>query len=208
MIEAFKNPHLDRPTAIRLDGDTVYGHACKWGTEHLALPGVTPPRPADDSYRYFHLGGYEWQGQDVDVGAITLHTVHAPLRMTGPEAVKHYEDTGTVCAYVRAGNDEHGIWFSGKLAKGVDEADREALLGAKVSGDWRGYNGHRELIGMLAVNVPGFAVEREAALIAAGSREPLALVASGIVERDEDYDAHARLRAIVAKRGLAARVKR
>lgn len=206
MIEPFKNPGLAQPTPIRFDGDTVYGHAAAWGTDHLGIPGVTPPRGTDGLYRYFHLGGYEWQGQDIDVGAITLHTTHAGIRLSGDEAVKHYEDTGSVAAYVRAGDDASGIWFCGRLAKGISDEDREALLGAKISGDWRGYNGRRELIGMLAVNVPGFSVPRERALLAAAGSDHLALIASGIVF-GSDPDPRVALRTRVARRKLAARIR-
>lgn len=201
MIEPFKNPQLAAPTPIRIEGDVVYGHACEWARMHTAV-GVKPPRESDPEYRYFHLGGYEWQGQDVDVGCITLHTTHAGLGMTGQEAIKHYEDTGSVCAYVRAGNDAHGIWYCGKLRKGITEEDIEALRGAKISGDWRGYNGRRELIGMLACNVPGYPIERERVLVAGGS---LALVASGIVPLPSVRD---RLRIRVARSRLAARARR
>jgi hypothetical protein len=189
MIEPFKNPGLDRPTPIRiLEDGTVYGHACEWARMHTAIRGVTPPR-TDGAYRFFHLGGYQWKGQDVDVGSITLHTLHADLRLPGDEARAHYENTGSVAAYVRAGDDEHGVWFCGRLRSGLADEDVEALRGAKVSGDWRGYNGQRELIGMLAVNVPGFPVERERVLVAGG----LALVASGVVPLDVK-EARGRLR--------------
>jgi hypothetical protein len=54
-----------------------------------------------------------------------------------------------------------------------------------VSGDWRPINGHLELVGLLAVNVPGFPVPRQRALAASvgdeGEYETLALVAAGIV---------------------------
>jgi hypothetical protein len=199
MIEPFKNPGLDRPTPLRIDGDTVYGHACDWNRLHTGVPGVRASDVrGDGEYRYFHLGGYQWQGKDIDVGAITLHTVHADIRLPGDDARAHYENTGAVAAYVRAGNDEHGLWFCGKLAKGLCEADVEALRGSKISGDWRGYQGKRELIGLLAVNVPGFPVERERVLVAGAS---LALVASGIVPRDA-RSSRARLSAALMRRKL------
>jgi hypothetical protein len=206
MIEPFKNPGLERPTPLRIEGDVIYGHFCAWGTPHLALPGVTPPRSASD-YRYFHLSGYQWQGQDIDVGKITLHTTHASIRVTGDEAVRHYEDTGTVAAYVRAGEDQHGGWFSGKLAKSLSDEDTEALRGSTPSGDWRGYNGRRELIGILAVNVPGFPIERERALVASAEHaDRLALVASGLVVNETGPGE--RLRIHMARKALKRRMKK
>lgn len=211
MIEPFKDPGLSRPTPLRIEGDVIYGHFCAWGTEHLARRGVTPPKSPSE-YRYFHLSGYEWQGRDIDVGKITLHTTHAGIRMTAEDAVQHYENTGTVAAYVRAGDDEHGGWFCGRVASGLDDATMEALRAATPSGDWRGYNGKRELIGILAVNVPGFPIERERALIAAAGSDHLALVASGLVPNGvepaarELDDAASRLRLRLARKRLAALV--
>lgn len=205
MIEPFKDPRLDAPTPIHLDGDVVYGHVAGWHTEHIGARGVNAPRNHSD-YRYFHLGGYEHDGQVIDVGQITMHTTHAGLRLPADEARKAYEDTGAVAAYIRCGEDAHGIWFSGKLAKGLDEADREALLGSKVSGDWRPIQGRAELIGVLAVCIPGFPIPRARALVAAGDAEPLALVAAGIV-LDAEPDTSIRLRARVARKRLAARLR-
>lgn len=203
MIEAFKDPRLDRPTPLRIEGDVVYGHFCAWGTPHLGMPGVTPPRSAS-GYRYFHLSGYQHDGQDIDVGKITLHTTHAGIRLAGDEAVRHYEHTGSVAAYVRAGDDAHGGWFCGKLAKGLSDENLEALRAATPSGDWRGYNGTRELIGILAVNVPGFPIERERALIATAGSDHLALVASGLVRNH----AGEKLRIHLARKALTRRLKR
>jgi hypothetical protein len=202
MIEAFKNPGFSRPTPLRIDGDTISGHFCAWGTPHLAMPNVTPPR-SQSGYRYFHLSGYQLDdGSEIDVGKITLHTTHAGLRVSSEQAVAHYENTGTVAAYVRAGDDEHGGWFCGRLAKNLDDATVEALRAATPSGDWRGYQGRRELIGILAVNVPGFPIERERALVAAGN-ESLALVASGLVVNDP----RDQLRLRVARKALKRRLK-
>lgn len=200
MIEAFKDPQLDRLTPLTVRGDLIYGHFCDWNREHLALPGVKPPRVAD--YRYFHLSGYDWQGKDIDVGKLTLHTTHAPITANSAAARDHYEHTGSVAAYVRAGNDAFGGWFCGRVAKGLDEADLEALRGATPSGDWRGVDGKRELIGLLAVNVPGFPIERERVIVAGGG---LALVASGLVLNEAGSPAQ-RLALREARRALRTRV--
>lgn len=194
--EPFKDPGLTKPTPLRIDGDVVWGHFCCWETMHTGARVRAAETRTDGAYRYFHLGGYKWQGKDIDVGSLTLRTVHADIRLNGPDAIRHYEDTGAVAAYVRAGDDAHGGWFCGRLRKGISEEDIEALRGAKVSGDWRGYQGRRELIGMLAVNTPGFPVQRERVLVAGG----LSLVASGVVE--QDYDPRSRLKRHVLARRL------
>lgn len=204
MIEPFKDPGLDRPTPLTVLRDgTIFGHFCAWGTPHMARGSITPPR-SPSGYRYFHLSGYDWNGVDLDVGKITLHTTHADIRAGGQAAIDHYENTGSVAAYVRAGEDRHGGWFCGRVAKGLSDADLEALRGATPSGDWRGYNGARELIGILAVNVPGFPVERERVLVASGE-DRLALVASGLVVNDRSPGD--RLRLHFARKALARRRK-
>lgn len=208
MIEAFKNPGLDRPTPIKiLDDGTVYGHVADWAGSHIGRRGTKPPRN-HTGYRYFHLGAYKLGSQEIDVGCITLHAGHSDIRLGADEARKAYEDTGSVAAYIRCGEDSHGIWFSGKLAKGMDDADVEALRGAKVSGDWRGINGKAELIGVLAVNIPGFPIPRERVLVAAGQADPLSLVACGVVENTYVSQVRQELRASVLRRRLAARLKR
>ena len=204
MIEPFKNPNLHAPTPIRVLADgTVFGHACDWNRVHTALPGVRAPRECNPDYPYFHLGGYEWKGQEIDVGKITFHALHADVRLPADEARAHYENTASVAAYVKAGNDAHGVWFCGRVAKGLSDEDVEALRGASVSGDWRAYQGRRELIGMLACNVPGFPIERERVMVAGAS---LALVASGVIPNDYVSTARLRLRHRVARARLRARI--
>jgi hypothetical protein len=208
MIEAFKNPMLDKPSPIKILSDgTVYGHVADWNGTHIGRLGVKPPRNHTD-YRYFHLGAYLHGEKEIDVGCITLHTQHSDLHLTAEEARRAYEDTGAVAAYIKCGEDQFGIWFSGKLAKGLDEADVEALRGSKVSGDWRGIGGKAELIGVLAVNIPGFPIERERVLVAAGQRDPLALVACGAIDNPYVSQAQSRLRVHLARRKLASALNR
>jgi hypothetical protein len=117
-------------------------------------------------------------GARVAVGQITLDTGHAPLGASARTAAAHYDHTGTCVADVVAGEDEHGIVFSGALRPDVTPERARRLMGSKISGDWRG----GELVGMLAVNVPGFPVPR-ARLVASGQGvdEVMALVAAGVV---------------------------
>jgi hypothetical protein len=74
------------------------------------------------------------------------------------DARAHYDDTGTVAAFVRAGEDRHGIWVAGALRSDLPVEKRRDLLANPPSGDWR--NG--ELIAIHAVPTPGYAVPRVA----------------------------------------------
>lgn len=183
--EWFDLEEPDHPVPITVTSDgQIYGHAALWGTCHLGNPRgagvcVTPPVSKTD-YGLFHLGEIETaSGARVPVGGITLDTGHAPIGASARTAAAHYDDTGTVVADVRARNGKHGVWYSGALRPDITPVKVRALTAAKISGDWRG----GEMVGMLAVNVPGFPVPRaQARLLASadGQEEVLALVAAGI----------------------------
>lgn len=196
----FSNPGLDGPTALTVEDDgRIYGHLATWGTCHVGRDDVclTPPRSAA-GYSYFATGEFRCQPcgdeERVPVGAITMDTGHASLSAGHRSAASHYDNTGTVVADVSAGEDEHGIWVSGRVRPEVlEDPDRLAALRASsLSGDWRRIGGSLELIAALAVNVPGFPIPR--AMAASGAEvvdlsprahvaddQQTALVASGLV---------------------------
>jgi hypothetical protein len=187
----FEDPVLDGPTALEVTEEgRVYGHAALWDSCHISNPQgagvcVTPPR-SHSGYAYFHLGSVLTDdGDTISVGQITLDAPHAPLKAGLADASRHYDHTGVCTADVRCGEDVFGIWVAGALRPEVPAEKVAALAAAKLSGDWRSIRGHLELVGLLAVNVPGFPVPRVSARVAAGSgaEEPrLALVAAGILE--------------------------
>lgn len=197
----FEDPKLDGPTPITVTADgRVFGHAALWGTCHTGMPGVcrTPPRSSSD-YAYFHLGEIDTDGGAVPVGRVTMNTGHAPLTASRESTVRHYDDTGTGAAHVRAGEDEHGIWLAGSLAPDLPAEQARRLRGAAVSGDWRSINGKLELMGMLAVNVPGFPVPRAmaAALLVEDEPQTMSLVAAGVYCSKDEEDR--KLRALTAR---------
>lgn len=177
----FQNPDLSVPTPITITEDgRVYGHAALWGTCHVGQPGmcVTPPREEDHPY---FMTGDVWtdDGASVSVGQITVGTGHASLNMDHRQASEHYDNTGSAVADVAVGNDGHGIWVAGAVRPGAADGLVHALRAAgQVSGDWRRIGGALRLVGLLAVNVPGFPVPKLRTHYAQGAQ--LALVASGI----------------------------
>lgn len=184
----FSDPKLDGPTALTVTADgRVFGHLAQWGTCHIGFGQqcVQPPTSAQ-GYRFFHQGVVDTDAGPLPVGKITLGTGHAPVdgRTDAVAAAAHYDNTGTVVATVRAGEDAHGIWLAGRLVPGLDEAKVDELRRSGVSGDWRGIDNHHELVAALAVNVPGFPVPRTEQLVASGGFG--ALVAAGIVLRPQD----------------------
>lgn len=155
----FADPKLTGPTPMTVTDDGwIYGHLATWDTCHVGIPDqcVTPPRSAA-AYSHFATGEIVCSdGMRVPVGQITIDTNHAPLNANGARAAAHYDDTGLAIADVRCGEDEFGIWMAGALRSDAAPEKIRALMASDVSGDWRRLGGALELVGVLAVNVPGF----------------------------------------------------
>lgn len=172
--EWFVDPQFDGPTPITVSKDgKVFGHLALFDTCHIGLPGcVTPPKGG--SYQYFHTGEIETaEGDSVGVGHLTFNTGHAGLAANAKTAAAHYDHTGTVAADVRVGEDQHGVWVAGALRSHLTDEDLRTFRAAPLSGDWRKIAGRLELVGALAVNVPGFPVPRTRTLVASGETETL-----------------------------------
>lgn len=176
----FADPHLSVPTGITItDEGRLYGHAAQWGSCHIGQEGVCVQPPHEDAHPYYMTGELTCDdGTVVAVGQITVGTGHAPLHLASGPAAEHYDNTGTAVADVAVGNDAHGIWVAGAVRPGADPARVHELRAAgQVSGDWRRIGGSLRLVGLLAVNVPGFPVPRMRARVASGQQ--VALVAAG-----------------------------
>lgn len=170
---------------VTADGQ-VYGYAALWDTCHTGKPGrcVKPPQSASQ-YGYYMTGLTEVDdGELIPTGRITLGTGHASLTASPAATAEHYDNTGAVAADVRITDGKHGIWVSGALRPDVSPERARELRGASLSGDWRNIRGKLEMLGLLAVNVPGFPVPR--AMSASGEyeghEEILALVAAGVID--------------------------
>jgi 2'-5' RNA ligase len=177
----FTNPALSVPTGITVTPEgRVYGHAALWGTCHIGQAGVCVTPPHEEAHPYFMTGNvWTEDGDSVQVGQITVGTGHAPLTYGYRAAADHYDNTGAAVADVAVGNDAHGIWVAGSIRPGTSESRiRELRAAGQVSGDWRRIGGSLRLVGLLAVNVPGFPVPKLRTHLA--SSQQLALVAAGI----------------------------
>lgn len=185
-LDWFANPDLSVPTGITIDTEgRVYGHAALWGTCHIGQEGVCVTPPREEDHPYFMTGEMICADDArVSVGQITVGTGHAPLSQNARAASDHYDNTGSAVADVVVGNDVHGIWVAGAIRPGADSGRVHELRAAgQVSGDWRRIGGQLRLVGLLAVNVPGFPVPKLKTRITAGSQ--FALVASGIPNLSE-----------------------
>lgn len=176
----FQNPKLSLPTGITVSDDgRVYGHAAMWGECHVGHMDVCVTPPFEDYHPYFTTGEVVCaDGSRVAVGQITLGTSHASLGLGASRASEHYDNTGVAVADVSIGNDDHGIWVAGAVRPDVPmNRVRDLRASGQVSGDWRRIGGELRLVGLLAVNVPGFPVPKLQTRVASG--QPLALVAAG-----------------------------
>lgn len=142
-----------------VDDKFVYGHACLWGRCHAGFKNacVVPPRGSEYS-RFLH--GSAIPG--VPTGPLTAGTTHAMWDKDALEAFNHYANTGRAVADVAVGEDHLGLWVAGMLRPGITDRDLADLKGSSLSGDWRPVNGKYRLVGLLAVNQPGYLVQRVA----------------------------------------------
>ena len=176
----FSDPKLSLPTPITVTDDgRIYGHAAQWGVCHIGYDGVCVQAPHEDEHPYYRTGEIVCaDGTRVAVGQITVGTGHADTHLGANPSAEHYDNTGAAVADVSVGNDAHGIWVAGVVRPGVDPLRVYELQAAgQVSGDWRRIGGQLRLVGLLAVNVPGFPVPKMRARVAGGQVQ--ALVAAG-----------------------------
>lgn len=189
--EWFDDPALSVPTPITVDASgRVYGHAAQWGMCHIGYGDQCISPPKEPSHDYFMTGErLTADGSSVSVGQITLATGHAHLGQDARSASEHYDNTGAAVADVVVGNDRHGIWVAGALRPSAD-SDRvhELRASGQVSGDWRRIGGKLRLVGLLAVNVPGFPVPRMQARVASGQVHALVAAGAPTVSRPRTVD--------------------
>lgn len=185
-IAWFLDPHLERrePLHVEVNG-RVWGHAVGWDECHIGIQGqcVGAPR-SQTGYAWFMRGEIETaEGECIPVGKLTMQTGHPSLEDSADEAVRHYDHTGMVAADIACGDDEYGVWVAGACRPHLTPAEIRELRAADISGDWRpGLARDIELVGLLAVNVPGFPAPR-VAIAASGRRR--AAVSLGVIPKAE-----------------------
>lgn len=176
--QAWFESNLTEPTPLTFTEDgRVFGHIALWGTCHTGFQGtcVTPPF-SRTNYSWFRTGAlHTAEGVELAVGHIVMDTGHAGMGLSAAPAAAHYDDTGTAMADVASGEDQHGIWVAGALRPGVTPEQLRALRSSPMSGDWRDVGGNLELVGVLAVNIPGFPVPRTKALVSSGRTNSLVI---------------------------------
>jgi hypothetical protein len=141
---------------------------------------------SNTGYAHFLTGNVMTTEGRVAVGRITMGTGHAGDRSSANSAIAHYDNTGAVVADIVTGEDQFGIWFSGKFRdNATDEQRYELEASGRLSGDWRLINGNYELVAALAVNVPGFPIPK-LGMVASAALGLVAITAAGIVDFGEE----------------------
>ncbi len=207
--EAFFRQEASGPAPMTYEDDgSVYGHVALWGSCHRGFIGgafeqcVQPPR-SNTNYAQFHQGYVQTlEGERVAIGKITFDTDHAPLTADVVAASRHYDNTGSVGAYVRAVNGQHGIWVSGFLRPDLAPSAVIALRANAPSGDWRLMQGNLEMVAALAVPVNGFE-QPQLALSASVEGGVQALILPGYCECEDEV-----LVAAVRSKGYLRRRRR
>jgi len=192
----FEMPEADSATPLTVTKEgQVYGHLALWDTCHTGfLNGryaecVQAPRSQTD-YSLFHLGKLETDQGDVSVGKLTYDTSHAPITVGLQAASRHYDETGSVGAFVRASDGKYGIWLSGAVRSDISPEGLRDLRANPPSGDWRALNRSLELIASLAVVVPGLPIPRSQLALAAsasGELEVSALILPGYCDCEGSF---------------------
>ncbi len=208
--EWFDQPEPDHaePLTVEPDG-RVHGHLAPWDGCHAGMVNGSvpscfrPPRSLTD-YRMFHLGQLELEnGSMLPVGKVIVAGDHAPTTpgTTLQAATSHYDKTGSVGAYVRARNGTHGIFLSGATKSDITPEQLRDLRANLPSGDWRNLNRNLELIGALAVPVPGYGIPAVVASAETGEIE--ALLLQGFSDTEDETET-IRSRSYIRRRDLIA----
>lgn len=185
-----ETPEANEPTPLTFTADgQVYGHLALYETCHSGFQGgafsecVQAPR-SPSGYQMFHLGQLETDdGDNVAVGKLTYGTGHAPLSAGLQAASAHYDNTGSVGAFVRARDGRYGIWLAGAVRSDLSPEGLRDMRANPPSGDWRSLNNQLELVAALSVVVPGFPIARpQLALAASGAIGTLVL--PGVQDED------------------------
>lgn len=97
----------------------------------------------------------------VATGPITMDCGHASAspRVVGAARREHYDNSCSVVATVRVGENDRGVWIAGAVLPDVTPEQIRRMMACQLSGDWgphRERPGKRELAGALLVPVPGF----------------------------------------------------
>jgi 2'-5' RNA ligase len=164
--EAWFNPPEQAPPIGALhitDEGQVYGYLAPSGVNHRAFRAsgqqVQAPRRIDYSEfmnKTALVSDAHGDAHRINAGNITFDCGHMhaldPRRVDPNAALEHYDNSCSVAARIRVGEDQHGTWVAGALLSSVDADTVERMMACALSGDWQ----DGRLNAALLVPVEGF----------------------------------------------------
>lgn len=147
----------------------VYGYLAPAGVRHRAFTQREQYVPLKNVDYSRFMGGETIvaDGGRVTTGVITMDCGHATtvVNLSAEAAAEHYDNTCSIVATARVGENRDGVWIAGALTPGVTAEQVQRMMACRLSGDWRAHldrPGHREFVAALLVPVPGFPMARTA----------------------------------------------
>lgn len=170
--EWFQEPtNLPEVGAIAVtDEGRVYGLLAPRYVAHRSFDKrVTVPMGNVDYSRWMNRQTIVAGGERVTTGPITMGCGHAATDpwVSADSSLEHYDNSCSIVATVRIGENQHGVWIAGALLPDVTPHQVARMLACQLSGDWRAHPekpGKREMCGALLVPVPGFPVAASASV--------------------------------------------
>ena len=165
---------FDEPTDVTPTGaltvtseGRIYGYVAPAGVRHRSYQHKAQyvPMKKVDYSRFMGGQTIVADGGRVSTGNITMNCGHAStaVGLNAAKAAEHYDNTCSVVATVRVGENSHGVWFAGALLPDVSADQVRRIMSCRISGDWRAHGdrqGWREFVAALLVPVPGFPMPR------------------------------------------------
>jgi SPP1 gp7 family putative phage head morphogenesis protein len=150
--------------AIKItDEGRFYGLLAPRGVAHRSFGDrkVTVPMGNVDYSRWMNRETIVAGGKRIVAGPITMNCGHASVNanVSSQASRDHYDNSCSVVATVRIGENRDGVWVAGALLPGVTAEQVTKMMACQLSGDWRPHPdkpGKREMCGALMVPVPGF----------------------------------------------------
>lgn len=216
---------FEEPTDVNADGaltitseGRIYGYVAPSGVRHRSFP---------DRQQYVPLGNVDYSrfmsgqtitadGGRIATGALTMNCGHASTTrsLTASQASEHYDNSCSIVATARVGENRNGVWMAGALMPGLAPATLQRIMACKLSGDWRAHldrPGWREFVAALLVPVPGFPMARktsslrmdEGQLVASSVPVMLAVSNESNIDTPDAGDLNTAARREAAQRGWA-----
>ena len=146
------------------DEGRVYGYLAPAKVPHRSFSNRNVFVPTGVDYaRFMGRETLVAGGGRVTTGCITMNCGHASTdaHVTGDRALEHYDNSCSIVASVRVGENQNGTWVAGALLPDVSADQVTRMMACQLSGDWRPLaRGKYELAGALLVPVPGFPMAR------------------------------------------------